>query len=143
VCQEVCPYNAAAPDRHPPAAELTARDADHASPDLIALAAAGANQLRQFVKRTALRRVDRRRLLRNVAVALGNSGDARAVPSAIALLAHSEALVRGHAAWAIAELVGHGAVDATTAATALASAATIEPDAGAAAELAAAATRVA
>ncbi len=143
VCQEVCPYNAAAPDRHPPAAELTARDADHASPDLIALAAAGANQLRQFVKRTALRRVDRRRLLRNVAVALGNSGEARAVPSAFALLAHPEALVRGHAAWAVAELVEHGAVDAATATSALASAAAVERDAGAAAELAAAATRTA
>ena len=138
ICQEVCPYNAAAPDRHAPAAELTARDAGHALPDLVALAAAGANQLRQFVKRTALRRVDRRRLLRNVAVALGNSGDPRAAPAAIALLAHPEALVRGHAAWAVGELVGRAAVDASTASAALARALAVEADPGARAELAAA-----
>ena len=110
-CQEVCPYNAAAPDRHPPAPALTPRDREHATPDLLALATIGANQLRQFVKRTALRRVDRRRLLRNVAVALGNSGEPRAAPAAIALLAHPEALVRGHAAWALGELGVPPAVD--------------------------------
>jgi epoxyqueuosine reductase len=143
ICQEVCPYNAAAPDRHAPAAELTPRDADHAHPDLVALAAAGANQLRRFVKRTALRRVDRRRLLRNVAVALGNSGEPRAAPAAIALLAHPEALVRGHAAWAVAELAARAAVDAAAATAALEGALATESDTAARDELAAAAARVA
>jgi epoxyqueuosine reductase len=143
ICQEVCPYNAAAPDRHAPAAELTPRDHDHAFPDLVTLAAAGANQLRQFVKRTALRRVDRRRLLRNVAVALGNSGDARAVPATVALLSHPEALVRGHAAWAVAELTTRAAVDAATADAALATARAAELDAAARDELDAAIARVA
>ncbi|HUQ04369.1 MAG TPA: tRNA epoxyqueuosine(34) reductase QueG [Kofleriaceae bacterium] len=143
VCQEVCPYNAAAPDRHAPAAELTPRDADHARPDLVALAAAGANQLRQFVKRTALRRVDRRRLLRNVAVALGNSGETRAAPAAIALLAHPESLVRGHAAWAIGELAARAAVDTATAAAAIERALSTETDTAARDELTAAAARVA
>jgi epoxyqueuosine reductase len=141
VCQEVCPYNAAAPDRHAPAAELTARDVEHAFPDLVALAAAGANQLRQFVKRTALRRVDRRRLLRNVAVALGNSGDARAVPAVLALLAHPEALVRGHAAWALAELAEVGAIPPAEAAAALAAATAAETDPDARTELRDAAER--
>lgn len=143
ICQEVCPYNAAAPDRHAPAAELTPRDIDHAHPDLVTLAAAGANQLRQFVKRTALRRVDRRRLLRNVAVALGNSGEARAAPAAMALLAHPEALVRGHAAWAVAELAARTAVDAATASAALTRALATETDAFARDELAAATARLA
>ncbi len=138
ICQEVCPYNAAAPDRHAPAAELTPRDVDHAFPDLVALAAAGANQLRQFVKRTALRRVDRRRLLRNVAVALGNSGEPRAAPAVISLLAHPEALVRGHAAWALGALAARTAVDPSTAATALAHALATERDASTRAELTAA-----
>jgi epoxyqueuosine reductase len=143
ICQEVCPYNAAAPDRHAPAVELTPRDADHAFPDLVTLAAAGANQLRQFVKRTALRRVDRRRLLRNVAVALGNSGEPRAVPAAIALLAHAEALVRGHAAWAVGELTARAAVDAATTSAALARALATEADAGVRDELDAAVARIA
>ncbi|HVK78388.1 MAG TPA: tRNA epoxyqueuosine(34) reductase QueG, partial [Kofleriaceae bacterium] len=140
ICQEVCPYNAAAPDRHPPDAALAPRDPHHAFPDLLALAAAGANQLRQFVKRTALRRVDRRRLLRNVAIALGNSADPRAVPAAAGLLAHPEPLVRGHAAWALAELATTTGADV---AAMLADAAAREDDPFAADELAAARARVA
>jgi epoxyqueuosine reductase len=110
VCQEVCPFNAGAG----PAASgvdplLAPRSIEHALPDLVALAARGANQLRQLIKRTAMRRVPRDALLRNVAVALGNTGDARAIPALVALLGHRAALVRGHAAWALGEL-GAGAV---------------------------------
>ncbi|HVV87598.1 MAG TPA: tRNA epoxyqueuosine(34) reductase QueG [Kofleriaceae bacterium] len=143
VCQEVCPWNAAAPDRAAPAAELTARDADHAHPDLLALAAIGANQLRRFVRRTALRRIDRARLLRNVAVALGNSRDPRAVPALLSLVAHAVPLVRGHAAWALAELAAGGTTDAATIAAALDRARATEPDAAARAELDDAAARLA
>jgi epoxyqueuosine reductase len=134
VCQEVCPWNAAGPDRAVPAAELTPRDGDHAHPDLLGLAAIGANQLRRFVKRTALRRIDRARLLRNVAVALGNSGDPRAVSALVALLGQAAPVVRGHAAWALAELARAG-VEPAAAGAALAAAVEVEPDAGARAEL--------
>src|SRR5207237_9717818 len=68
----------------------------------------GANPLRQPVRRTALRRVSRDALLRNIAVALGNTGDARAIPALVGLLGHRAPLVRGHAVWALGEL---GAVD--------------------------------
>ncbi|MGN6104079.1 MAG: tRNA epoxyqueuosine(34) reductase QueG [Kofleriaceae bacterium] len=99
VCQEVCPYNAGKP---PPAdPRLAARSLDHALPDLIALAARGANQMRQFVRRSALRRVPRDVLLRNVAVALGNTGAPEAIPALISLLESRDPLVRGHAAWAL------------------------------------------
>jgi epoxyqueuosine reductase len=111
VCQEVCPYNAGSGHGRD-AAEidplLRPRSLEHALPDLVALAAKGANQLRQLTKRTALRRIPRDVLLRNVAVALGNTGDARAIPALVALLGHRVALVRGHAAWALGEL---GATD--------------------------------
>ena len=113
VCQEVCPFNAGA---GPAASEvdplLAPRSVEHALPDLVALAAKGANQLRQLVKRTAMRRVPRDALLRNVAVALGNTHDARAIPALVGLLAHRAPLVRGHAAWALGEL---GAGDALAA----------------------------
>jgi len=133
VCQEVCPFNAGG-DR-PSAPELAARDLDHAVPDLVALALRNTNQLRQFVKRTALRRVGRAQLLRNVAVALGNSGDARARPALEHLLAHPAALVRGHAAWGLAELARRGAVAADDIAPRLRAARATEPDPGAAGEL--------
>jgi epoxyqueuosine reductase len=101
VCQDVCPYNAAAPARVVVDPAMRARDDAHAAPDLLALLAAPSNQLRQFVKRTALRRVPRAQLLRNVCVALGNVGDARAVAPLIARLTDVAPLVREHAAWAL------------------------------------------
>jgi epoxyqueuosine reductase len=104
-CQEVCPWNAGAGAPGDPA--LAPRDLDHALPALAALATAGTNQLRRFVRRTALRRVPREVLLRNVAVALGNRGaeaPAEAVPALAALLGDRVALVRLHAAWALGAL---------------------------------------
>ncbi len=110
VCQEVCPFNAGAGE--PADAQLRPRSIDHAVPDLARLAHAGANQLRQFVKRTALRRAPRKVLLRNVAVALGNTGDAAAVAPLVHLLADPSALVRGHAVWALGRLGAVAVLDA-------------------------------
>ncbi|HEY1551335.1 MAG TPA: 4Fe-4S double cluster binding domain-containing protein, partial [Kofleriaceae bacterium] len=111
VCQEVCPFNAGAGEA--PADELRPRSIDHALPDLAKLAHAGTNQLRQLVKRTALRRVPRRVLLRNVAVALGNTGSPDAIGPLTHLLRDGEPLVRAHAAWALGRLgaAGELAVD--------------------------------
>ncbi len=120
VCQEVCPFNAGAGEGHDPM--LTPRSAEHALPDLIALAGKGANQLRQLVKRTTMRRVPREVLMRNVAVALGNTGDARAVPALVALLGDRVPLVRLHAVWALGQL------DASAARAALAAHTDDDPD---------------
>jgi epoxyqueuosine reductase len=97
VCQEVCPYNASAP-------RTPTSDDERGHPDLVALATAPSNQLRRFVRRTALRRVSRAQLLRNVCVALGNLGDQAAVPALTARLDDPSPLVREHAAWALAEI---------------------------------------
>jgi epoxyqueuosine reductase len=102
VCQEVCPFNAGAGEPHEPL--LTPRTLEHALPDLVALATAPSNQLRQLVKRTAMRRIPRAVLLRNVAIALGNTRSADAVPALVALLHDREPLVRAHAAWALAAI---------------------------------------
>jgi epoxyqueuosine reductase len=83
-----------------PRAELVA-------PELVSLLELTSSGYRRLVKRSALRRVSRNRLARNAAVALGNSGDARAVePLVRALETHRSALVRGHAAWALGRLGG-------------------------------------
>jgi epoxyqueuosine reductase len=114
VCQEVCPYNAG-PERAVDDA-LRPREPGRGAPDLLALIELGQNQYRKLVKRTALRRLDRAHLLRNVCVALGNAGDARAIaPLAARLASDPSALVRGHAAWALGRL---GARDALVAARA-------------------------
>jgi epoxyqueuosine reductase len=52
-------------------------------------------------KGSAIRRARYGGFLRNVVVAIGNAGDPRTVPVLLSVLDHSEALVRGHAAWAL------------------------------------------
>ena len=91
---------------HPPIivpADLRPRP-DRSRPSLRALLALGTNQFKRYVDRTAMRRVRRRQLLRNVAVALGNVGTADDVPALAAALEDREPLIRGHAAWALGRL---------------------------------------
>ena len=103
VCQDVCPFNASA--EHKPSAPELASRSNLDAPDLIGLLELGSARYRQLVKGSALRRTHRAQLSRNAAIALGNSKDARAViPLARALSAHTSALVRGHAAWALGEI---------------------------------------
>ena len=97
LCQQVCPWNAAGTETD----ELTP-----VLPDLLALDADG---FRTRFGRTAVARTRRAGLLRNVAVALGNSGNPDAVPSLARALGDPDALVRGHAAWALGRIGGHAA----------------------------------
>jgi epoxyqueuosine reductase len=110
VCQEVCPFNASRllPER---SAELAPRAALDPV-DLVSLLELGANSYRKLVKRTALRRASRVTLSRNAAIALGNSGDARAAaPLSRALSQHPSPVVRSHAAWALGELGARAGIE--------------------------------
>jgi epoxyqueuosine reductase len=49
-------------------------------------------------------RIKRGRFLRNVCVAVGNWGNAAAVPRLIPLLRDPDPVVRGHAAWALGQI---------------------------------------
>jgi epoxyqueuosine reductase len=53
-----------------------------------------------------IKRARRRGFLRNVAVALGNWGSREAVPVLAEALDDAEPLVRGHAAWALGQILG-------------------------------------
>ena len=79
-------------------------------------------EFRDRFRGTPVLRAKRRGYLRNVAVALGNSGDPNAVPALAAALRDDEPLVRGHAAWGLGQIGGDDAR------TALASAAQTERD---------------
>jgi epoxyqueuosine reductase len=108
LCQDVCPFNRRAPDRHAPDPALAPATPEAGAPDLLRLLALGTHQMRRMVARTALRRVTREQLVRNACVALGNAGDARAVPALARQLEHRSAVVRGHAAWALGRLGATG-----------------------------------
>ncbi|MBT6432667.1 MAG: tRNA epoxyqueuosine(34) reductase QueG [Deltaproteobacteria bacterium] len=103
ICQEVCPYNLSKKIK-PVAPEFIARD-ELQNPDLIDLLEITSSGHRRFVKGTALRRAPRHQLMRNAAIALGNSGRAEAIePLAQALTGNRYPIVRGHVAWALGEL---------------------------------------
>jgi epoxyqueuosine reductase len=103
VCQDVCPFNATRGEAGAP--ELAPRDGERAAPALIPLLTTGNARYRTFVRRSALRRITREQLVRNVCVALGNAGDASALPALRRALAEDKSdMVREHAAWAIARL---------------------------------------
>ena len=61
-------------------------------------------EFRARFRTTPLWRAKRRGLLRNVAVALGNWGDPRAIPALRRALDDPEPLIREHAAWALAQI---------------------------------------
>ncbi|HLW71004.1 MAG TPA: tRNA epoxyqueuosine(34) reductase QueG [Candidatus Binataceae bacterium] len=96
ICQAVCPWNGDA--------AKAAVVSDALMPGLGELMALDDEGFRRRYGRSALRRAKRRGLLRNAAIALGNSGN----PAAIPILGRSlgnepEVLVREHAAWALGQ----------------------------------------
>ncbi|HET9251269.1 MAG TPA: tRNA epoxyqueuosine(34) reductase QueG [Candidatus Eisenbacteria bacterium] len=119
-CQEVCPWNRFATPTADPAFE---ERPDQQTPELISLLRLDEETFRRRYAGTALRRAGRNRFVRNVAVALGNARDARAVPALEAALhGDPDRQVRGHAAWAL------GRIGGVTAAAALERAADRESD---------------
>ena len=74
------------------------------APALLELMALSREEFSRNFKRTPLFRTKRRGLLRNVAVALGNWGDAAAIPALSAAMEDDEPLIRGHAAWALGRI---------------------------------------
>src|SRR5579884_1349407 len=122
ICQQVSPVNHLAERRlglragaskgstHPVQfhshQEFRPRPATGGSPELIPLLSLTEEQFRERFRRSPIRRTKRRGLLRNVCVALGNSGDPQAIPALIGALHDSEPLVRGHAAWALGRIGG-------------------------------------
>jgi len=101
ICQDVCPWNRRR--RHLGPAAFAARPGLQA-PDLAELAALDDDAFRARFRGSAVKRAKRRGLLRNVAVALGNSGDRARRPVLERLAADEDAVVREHALWALRKL---------------------------------------
>jgi len=102
ICQTVCPHNAKTAARSHP--ELAPRPGMGAHPELIPLLNISEEEFRRRFRRSPVKRTKRRGLRRNVAVVLGNLGDPAAVPALHSALEDEDAMVRGHAAWALGRI---------------------------------------
>jgi epoxyqueuosine reductase len=105
-CLAACPWNKFAAGA--PVTELRARP-EFASPRLVDLARLDDAGFRAFFAKTAIKRVGRDRFVRNVLIALGNSGDENDAEVARERLRDDSPLVRGAAVWALSRLVGREA----------------------------------
>ena len=100
-CLAVCPWNKFAQAGHE--TKLAARAALRAPP-LAELARLDDAAFRALFAKSAVKRIGRARFLRNVLIAIGNSGDAALAGDVGRLLEDTSALVRGAAVWALARL---------------------------------------
>ena len=108
LCQEACPFNRLArPTTH---SEFQPRPDVGPYPELLPLLNISEDEYRGRFRRSPIKRAKRNGLRRNVAIALGNLGDRRAVPELIrALRDLDDSVVRGHAAWALGRIGGEAA----------------------------------
>jgi epoxyqueuosine reductase len=109
VCQDICPYNHGKDPS--PMLALNAREATLPNVELSTWLTLTSSGYRRLSAGTALRRASRWQLLRNAAIAAGNSGDLGLVDLLVRLLADSKyPIVRGHAAWALGHLGNSNAI---------------------------------
>lgn len=101
ICQDVCPWNRKAPVTA--AAEFQPRDG-LVNPALEWLAEMRAEEFRAVFRGSPVRRAKLSGLRRNAVVAMGNSGDAKFVPTLERLGGDADPVVAEHARWALRQL---------------------------------------
>jgi epoxyqueuosine reductase len=112
ICQDVCPWNRkASVSRYEP---FQPRNPSY-EPDLVYLSQLSVEEFRNVFKNSAVKRAKRKGLIRNVMVAMGNSGDRAFIPYIKEGLKDDEALIRAHAVWALWKLEGRQSFDALSA----------------------------
>ncbi|MDP6452012.1 MAG: tRNA epoxyqueuosine(34) reductase QueG [SAR202 cluster bacterium] len=107
ICQDVCPVNRKTATGFDPAFQ---KRHDFDAPELLPLLELGDEEFRERFRNSPIKRAKRVGLQRNVCVALGNLGDARAVPALSKALVHDDLVVRLHAAWALGRIGGEVAL---------------------------------
>ena len=101
ICQEVCPWNDDAPHAREP--RFDPRPAA-LEPRLHEFAAMDERRFQKAFRGTPVMRARYGGFLRNVIVAIGNTGGAESIAVLARALEHREPLARGHAAWALARV---------------------------------------
>ena len=102
-CLAVCPWNKFAQAGRE--AKLAARD-ELRAPSLADLADLDDAAFRARFTKSPVKRIGRDRFIRNVLIAIGNSGDGALAVETKRLLDDESPLVRGAAVWALSQLIG-------------------------------------
>lgn len=102
-CLAVCPWNKFAQEGHE--TKLAARD-ELRAPELAELVGLDDAAFRARFTKSPVKRIGRDRFIRNVLIAIGNSGEGALAPEAERLLVDESPLVRGAAVWTLGQLVG-------------------------------------
>jgi epoxyqueuosine reductase len=108
ICQDVCPWN-----RRAKVSEYESfqpRNSSY-SPDLVYLSQLSVEEFRKVFRNSPVKRAKRKGFIRNVMVAMGNSGHKAFIPYIKEALKDDEALIRAHAAWALWKLEGNESCD--------------------------------
>jgi epoxyqueuosine reductase len=100
-CLAVCPWNKFAQQGRE--TKLAARE-ELRSPSLAELARLDDAAFRGLFSKSPVKRIGRDRFVRNVLIAIGNSGDPALADEAMRLLNDESPLVRGTAVWALSQL---------------------------------------
>jgi epoxyqueuosine reductase len=111
-CLAVCPWNKFAQQGRE--ARLAARE-DLRAPSLAELARLDDTAFRARFTKSPVKRIGRDRFVRNVLIAIGNSGDGTLAREAKRLLMDDSPLVRGAAVWALSQLTGREEISAMAA----------------------------
>lgn len=108
ICQQVCPWNQKFSENNWIIEEFRSRP-ETTEVDLKEEMGLSEDEFREKFRGSAVKRTKRRGYLRNVAVALGNQADKKALPVLEQALRDHEPLVREHAAWAVGQVGGNRA----------------------------------
>lgn len=97
ICQEVCPWNRKVKQTSFPKFRI---EEDLVAPPLLELAEISENEFNKRFKNSPIKRIKRKGLLRNVAVALGNWKNKKALPVLEKLIQDPDPIIKNHAHWA-------------------------------------------
>jgi epoxyqueuosine reductase len=103
ICQDVCPWNRRAPVA---VKEGMLMRRELVNPALDWLAGMDASKFREWFKGSPLERTRRKRLHRNVAIAMGNSGEERFLPYLEKWSAGEDEILAESAQWAVGRIKG-------------------------------------
>jgi epoxyqueuosine reductase len=118
ICQDVCPWNAKAERTRPiqsnapaPIANEMQPRAGLVNPSLHWLASIDQSEFKALFRGSPLERTKLKGLQRNIAIAMGNSGDANYLPQLQTWTNAEDEVLRESAAWALAQLAHPASID--------------------------------